>query len=176
MKYFVTMPSGREHVVEIKDDAHAGFEVVVDGVPSDADAVSHGAGAGKTRLGRGATSVRIGATMVELWLEADPPNVGVIANGKRFFARVESERMRIQAADKGPKGGEGTVKTPMPGRVVRVLCAEGDEVAAGQPVVVVEAMKMENELVAARAGKVVKIHVAAGATVESGAALIEIAS
>src|SRR6478736_1827929 len=98
MKYFVTLPSGREHVVEIIEDARAGLSVVVDGVPSEAEAIASGAGGSKTRAGRGATSVRIGASLVELWLEADPPDVGVIANGKRFFARVESERMRIQAA------------------------------------------------------------------------------
>ena len=62
----------------------------------------------------------------------------------------------------------------MPGRVVRVITGLGAEVEAGAPVVVVEAMKMENELVATRAGKILKVHVAAGATVEGGAALVEI--
>jgi biotin carboxyl carrier protein len=175
MKYFVTLPSGKEHVVEIHEDATGAFAVVVDGHPSEAEAVAHGGSNAKGRVGRGATSVRIGATMVELWLEAEPPNVGVIANGRRFFAKVESERMRIQAAEKGGRGGEGTVKTPMPGRVVRVLVAEGEVVKQDQPVVVVEAMKMENELASACAGKVAKVHVVPGATVEGGATLVEIA-
>ena len=175
MKYFVTLPSGKEHVVEIHEDASGAFAVVVDGRASEAEAVATGGSNAKGRVGRGATSVRIGASMVELWLEAEPPTVGVIANGRRFFAKVESERMRIQAADKGGRGGEGTVKSPMPGRVVRVLVGEGDLVKEGQAVVVVEAMKMENELAAACAGKVSKIHVAPGATVEGGAALVEIA-
>jgi biotin carboxyl carrier protein len=177
MKYFVTLPSGKEHVVDIVEDAHGALAITVDGTPTEAEAVSYAApskGSAPGRVGRGATSVRIGHSMVELWLEADPPDVGVIANGKRFFARVESERMRIQAKDKTKKGGEGSVKTPMPGRIVRVLVKEGDIVKLGQPIVVVEAMKMENELAAGCAGTVSKVHVVAGGTVEGGAMLVEI--
>ena len=62
----------------------------------------------------------------------------------------------------------------MPGRVVRVLVAKGDEVAARQAVVVVEAMKMENELRAARAGRVKDVLVAAGSLVEAGRVLVVI--
>ncbi len=170
MKYFVTLPSGTEHVVDVVEDAHGALAVVVDGAPHEIEAMGPPPG----RAARSATSVRVGGAMVELWLEGDPPEVGVIANGQRFFAKVESERMRIQARDKSRAGGEGTVKTPMPGRVVRVLVAEGDEVKAGQAVVVVEAMKMENELVAGAGGVVKKVLVAPGSTVEGGAVLVEI--
>jgi biotin carboxyl carrier protein len=111
---------------------------------------------------------------MELWIEGTAPAVGVIADGARFFANVESERMRIRAAGK-PKGSdEGVVKSPMPGRVVRILVKAGDEVAEGAPVVVVEAMKMENELAAGRSGKVTRVAVEVGATVEGGSTLIEI--
>ena len=111
MKYFVTLPSGKEHVIEILEDAHGALAVTVDGSATEAEAVSHAAPSkgNNGRVGRGATSVRVGHSVVELWLEADPPDVGVIANGKRFFARVESERMRIQAKDKTRRGGEGNV-------------------------------------------------------------------
>jgi pyruvate carboxylase subunit B len=63
----------------------------------------------------------------------------------------------------------------MPGLVVRLLVAPGDRVAAGAGLVVVEAMKMENELKAPSDGLVEKIHVAPGARVEKGAALVELA-
>lgn len=175
MKYFVTLPSGTEHVVDIVEDARGNPIVTVDGEPADAEAPLS-ANEPRARSGRGATSVRVDGNMVELWLEGAPPDVGVIANGSRFFAKVESERMRIRAADKAGRGGDGVVKSPMPGRVVRVLVAEGDEVRVGQAVVVVEAMKMENELATQSAGKVAKILVAQGATVEGGAPLIEIAA
>ena len=168
MKYFVTLPSGREHVVDIVEDAKGGLKVTVDGEVVHADVLaSRGEG--------GAQSISIDGRVIELWLESTPPKLGVIADGQRFFATVESERMRIRAAAKPSGGGEGVLQSPMPGRVVRVLVAEGDEVEAGAPIVVIEAMKMENELTATRAGKVVKVHVAAGATVDGGARLVEIA-
>jgi biotin carboxyl carrier protein len=171
MKYFVTLPSGTEHVVEIVEAAGGVLQVTVDGKAVEADAVGQPSNA---RAGRGATSIKVGGRTIELWLEGTPPDLGVIANGQRFFAKVESERMRIQAAAKPAAGGAGTVRSPMPGRVLRVLVAEGDDVEAGAPVAVVEAMKMENELVAERAGKVKRVLVASGATVEGGAPLVEI--
>jgi biotin carboxyl carrier protein len=60
----------------------------------------------------------------------------------------------------------------MPGRVVRILVGPGDEVTARQPVVVVEAMKMENELRSPKAGRVKDVSVAVGASVEAGRVLI----
>ena len=63
------------------------------------------------------------------------------------------------------------VTAPMPGRVVRVLSAPGADVAAGQGLVVIEAMKMENELRAPRAGRVQELPVREGQAVEAGALL-----
>lgn len=65
-------------------------------------------------------------------------------------------------------GGKGEVKAYMPGRVVEILVAEGDEVTKGQGVVVLEAMKMKNEIAAERSGRVVKILVEPGKAVEGG--------
>jgi acetyl/propionyl-CoA carboxylase alpha subunit len=64
--------------------------------------------------------------------------------------------------------GQVTIVAPMPGRIVRVLAAAGDAVEARQPVIVVEAMKMENELRAPRAGRITEIAVTPGASVEAG--------
>lgn len=72
------------------------------------------------------------------------------------------------------KAGGGKVAALMPGRVVEVLLAEGADVAKGQGVVVVEAMKMKNEIQAETAGKVAKIYVEAGQNVEGGDPLFEI--
>ena len=68
--------------------------------------------------------------------------------------------------------GKAMLTSPMPGKVVKLLVTEGQEVAAGQGVIVVEAMKMENELKSALAGKVKEIFVAEGEVVESGAKLL----
>lgn len=68
----------------------------------------------------------------------------------------------------------GGLEAPMPGKVVRVEVAAGDEVRTGQTILIVEAMKMEHTLRAPRDGKVVAVHVAAGDMVASGQALAEI--
>jgi pyruvate carboxylase subunit B len=63
----------------------------------------------------------------------------------------------------------------MPGRVVKVLVREGEEVTAGQGLLVMEAMKMQNELRAPRAGCVERIHIAEGVGVETGSPLLRLA-
>ncbi len=84
---------------------------------------------------------------------------------------VDPRRKPIQLSA-GTSGG--TLSTQMPGRVVRVLVAAGDPVTKGQPLLVIEAMKMENEMKAPIAGTVADIFVAEGQTVESGAKLVRI--
>lgn len=71
-------------------------------------------------------------------------------------------------------GGGGVIKALMPGRVVRVLVAQGDSVSKGTGLLILEAMKMENEIQAQTAGVVDKIFVEPGQTVEAGAELLHI--
>jgi biotin carboxyl carrier protein len=92
--------------------------------------------------------------------------IPIAVNGRR------SGRGSAEAG--GAADGEQKVTAPMPGRVVRVLVAPGDAVEARQPVVVVEAMKMENELRSPKAGRVKDVGVAAGASVEAGRVLLVI--
>lgn len=68
--------------------------------------------------------------------------------------------------------GDQRVTAPMPGRIVRVLVRAGDAVAAGQPLVVVEAMKMENELKSLKAGRVKEVSVGEGTSIEAGRLLV----
>lgn len=72
----------------------------------------------------------------------------------------------------GPVNGHQVISSPMPGRVVRIEVKEGDKVETGQAVIVVEAMKMENELSSEGSGTVKEIKVKAGDTVEDGQALV----
>jgi glutaconyl-CoA/methylmalonyl-CoA decarboxylase subunit gamma len=167
MRYHVTFPGGSEVLVELDHLPTGELSVTVDGRKLGAETLSQAA----------STAMRIDGRVVDLWMEGEPPDVGVIARGRRFYATVESERARALSAALGGKGrgpGEGVVVSPMPGRVLKVLVCEGDEIAAGAPLVVVEAMKMENELCAGRDGKVKKIFVTPGQTVEGGAVLIEV--
>ena len=93
--------------------------------------------------------------------------VRVVVDGHRSGRTEQHDGL----SDAGPQ----SVVAPMPGRVVRVLVAEGDLVAENQGVVVIEAMKMENELRASREGRVVEINTEVGASVEVGKVLIVIA-
>lgn len=78
-------------------------------------------------------------------------------------------------ASDGPQGtGPQQVTAPMPGKIVRLLVAPGDEVTPRQGLVVIEAMKMENELKASRAGRVKAVRVAEGQSVEAGALLVTV--
>jgi biotin carboxyl carrier protein len=96
----------------------------------------------------------------------------VHVNGRHVPVTVRSAgaaRRRAGAADGA--GGPQRILAPMPGKVVRVLVAAGDAVVARQGLVVVEAMKMENELRAARDGRVVSVTVSEGQSVDAGAVL-----
>lgn len=77
--------------------------------------------------------------------------------------------------DQGRGAGPQRVVSPMPGKIVRVLVKAGDDVTAKQGLVVVEAMKMENELRAARAGRVRELSVAEGQSVDAGTVLLVVA-
>jgi biotin carboxyl carrier protein len=83
--------------------------------------------------------------------------------------RSSATRARAGAADAGR-----IVSAPMPGRIVKVVATEGASVVPGDPLIVIEAMKMENELSATRAGIVKRVLVQAGATVERDAPLLEL--
>ncbi len=101
----------------------------------------------------------------------------VTVYGTVYEATVVDERAKALAALGGlggAGGGDEVVSTSMPGKVVAVLVTEGQAVAAGDGIVVVEAMKMENELRAVGDGVVKTVHVADGEAVEGGAPLVTI--
>ena len=98
-------------------------------------------------------------------------------DGFRHEVEALDERTRaireLSGASQGPKGPAPLV-APMPGMIVRITAQVGDAVEAGQGLVVMEAMKMENELRAASAGTVKAIHARIGTAVEKGALLLEL--
>jgi biotin carboxyl carrier protein len=96
-----------------------------------------------------------------------------IVNGSRFPLPADP---RDGAQETGAAGSTGPeqIRTLMPGRIVKVLAAVGDEVEPGAGILVVEAMKMQNELRATRGGRVTSIRTSEGATVGAGAVLATI--
>ena len=94
--------------------------------------------------------------------------------GRRHQLELRDPRNGRPGSGAASRGGPATLKAPMPGKVVRILVAEGDIVEAGQGLAVVEAMKMQNEMKAPRAGVVKSIKAREGATVTAGEALMVI--
>ncbi len=117
-----------------------------------------------TRVYRVVTEKKQGRGRYTLWVD-----------GYRFDVEALDERTRairdLSAANAAPTG-PAPVLAPMPGLIVRVNVAPGDEVEAGQGVVVMEAMKMENELRATSSGKVKSVEVSPGTAVEKGTLLV----
>ena len=106
----------------------------------------------------------------------DHTRIRLLAPPNDVEVRAESERDRLRkmstAGDAGARSS--TMRSQLPGVIRRVLCTEGDEVAAGEALLTLEAMKMENELVAEHAGTVTRIHVADGDVVRTGEPLLEL--
>ena len=92
------------------------------------------------------------------------------------FEILDERRIKMKEAQgfRFDVGGVANIDSPMPGKVIKILVKEGDEVKEGQGVIVVEAMKMENELRSPKAGKVRDIKVKEGDAVEAGARLAQI--
>lgn len=103
---------------------------------------------------------------------AGPGSFEVLTGALRIPVRLRPAGAAAKRS--GESSGPGDVRAPMPGKVVRLLVAPGDTVRERQGVVVIEAMKMENELRTPRAGTVRAVLVAEGASVESGTPLVVI--
>jgi biotin carboxyl carrier protein len=122
----------------------------------------------------GIYSVLMDGRVYDAWVEESPAGLVIVIDGYRFEAVVRDPRRFSRQARGGGADGIQSLLAPMPGKVVRVLAAPGDAVEAGQGVVVVEAMKMQNELKAPRAGRVLAIAAKEGATVAAGDVLATI--
>jgi biotin carboxyl carrier protein len=124
-----------------------------------------------TLLGRaGATTVAARGRVFSFFSGAGE----LVAHPGRERLAVSTRPGAFSNREAGGDDGERLVRAPMPGRVLKVLVTEGQSVNPGVPLAVVEAMKMENELVASRAGIVKGVRVRAGDTVERDAAILEI--
>lgn len=93
----------------------------------------------------------------------------VVLRGRTYeVALIDPKRLRSAQGHGAHHTGAAEIFSPMPGKIVRVLVKQGDQVEAGAGVIVVEAMKMQNEMKAPKAGTVVSIEAAEGSTVNAG--------
>jgi len=137
------------------------YTVVLDGSPVQVDVVT---------AGLPFASLLVGGESHEVGVERRPE--GYVVHFPGDAVNVQIEEAARGASPAVPRAqGPARLTAPMPGRVVRVLEAPGADVAAGQGLVVIEAMKMENELKSPRAGRVQEVAVREGQAVEAGALL-----
>ena len=167
MIYEVT--EGKETVrVELKEAGEGLYDVTLDGETVRVDVVK----SGRTIY----SIIEAGQQFEAMVDERDGAKFDVTVRGQLFHLEAADERTKLLAeAGGGRATGPETIEAEMPGKIVKVLAAVGDEVQEGQGVVIVEAMKMENEITSPMDGVVTEVSVAEGDTVESGAALFTVA-
>ena len=167
MKY-VAIVGGEERIVEIAPSGD-GYRVAIGGKTLEVDAV---------HLQGFAVSLICGTRSYRCDIEAGEEGRLNVRVGDTVHPLeiLDERRLRLRrAAGKFSLEGPQRVEAPMPGKVVRVLVRQGEQVEEGQGLVVVEAMKMENELKSPKAGKVAELYAVEGAAVEAGAKLAVIA-
>jgi len=121
----------------------------------------------------GVYSILIDGRAFEARVEAAPAGVRVVVGGREYSAAVSDPRQwrRNRGAAREAEGRQ-QVLAPMPGKIVRVLAQAGEPVSAGQGLVVVEAMKMQNEVRSPKSGTVERLLVAEGQAVNAGEILV----
>jgi biotin carboxyl carrier protein len=159
---------GRDRTVVVDGPGPDGrFQVSVDGVAQAVDAAL---------LRPGTWSLIVAGRSFVVDLDRRRGGVAASVGAGEVMLRVEDalrRRLASAAGARAPARGE-SIRAPIAGKVVKVVVAVGDQVAPGNPVIVLEAMKMENELAAERGGTVVAIHRQVGQAVDTGDLLVEI--
>lgn len=164
MKYITTV-DGKEFEVEVVDEKH----IRIGGrlLAVDFESVN----------GQPVFSVIIDGKSYESFISESDEGWQVLMRGKQYQITVEDEReKRLKAAAGGgvAEGGEFNLKAPMPGLVVAIPVAEGEEIKKGQVLIILESMKMQNELKSPKDGIVERIRVKAGESVEQKQALLSV--
>ena len=179
MKSHIKLQAGeqtREHMLEMlraSDPPKATqgkLRFVLDGKSFDADWAEVSPGVYSILLGPRSYQAQVSRTVPP----ARSGSYGVTVGTRHYGVEVQDQRLRrYSAAAAGPEGPQ-EILAPMPGKVIKVLVSEGQRIEVGQGLLVIEAMKMQNELRAPRSGSVEKIHVGEGAGVESGSKLLRL--
>jgi biotin carboxyl carrier protein len=154
---------GRTRRIELPVDLTGMLECSIDGELKQIDA---------HLLSPGVLSLVIDGRSIRCILDEGPSERAVLLEGKRFvYALNDPRSLSSRRSSSIDADGPRSIKASMPGRVVRILAAVGDTVEAQQGILVIEAMKMQNEMKSPKAGKVARIAVAVGDTVQAGQVL-----
>ena len=164
MKY-ITNVEGKQFLIEIIDEKH----VSVDGKVYEVDFESVS--------GQPVYSLIVDGRSHESYIYQGEENWQVLLRGRLYPVTVEDEReKRLRAAAGGgvAETGEFHLRAPMPGLVVAVHVTEGQQIKKGQVILILESMKMQNELKAPRDGTIGRIRIKAGETVEQRQTLLSV--
>ena len=161
MKFKALLPDG-EHVIQL-DHVENSAKASVDGRAYEFDIVALAAGEYLLKIGSEIFRCRVAA-------RRDSQNSFVVdvRGSTHDVTIVDPKRLRSAQSSAAHGHGEAQIISPMPGKVVRVLVEQGATVDAGAGIVVVEAMKMQNEMKTPKAGVVVSLKAEVGATVNAG--------
>lgn len=162
MKYIATV-EGQEFQIEI----NVGGEIHLNDEPLELDF--------QPVADQPVYSLILGGRSYQAHLNQADDGYEVMLRGRLYHVKVEDERQRFLRQASGMRTAEGAdfqLKAPMPGLIVALPVAEGQEVQEGYNLVILESMKMQNELHAPRAGKVGRIHVRVGDSVDQKQALL----
>jgi len=163
MRYIANL-EGTEHELEIEELAANALRLRLGGKEFDLDV---------RRAGLASVSILIGERAFDFDIARQNDETVVASRGLATRVTLADTARRTRAGRRRESAaGKVEVKAMMPGRVVNLLVEVGDEVTAQQGVIIVEAMKMENELKSPKAGKVTEIKVVPGQTVEKAAVLL----
>jgi len=164
MKYITTVED-KQFTVEIIDEKHVNVDGKVYTI--DFESVS----------GQPVFSLILDGRSHEAYVQPGEDNWQVLLRGRLYPAVVEDERekrLRTAAGGGVAETGEFHLKAPMPGLVVAVRVSEGQEVKKGDVLLILESMKMQNELKSPRDGKISRVKVKAGESVEQKQALLSV--
>jgi biotin carboxyl carrier protein len=162
MPTFAVKIDGKERLVEIDPETR---KVRVDGVDLDVAVEDAGPGLLVLRDGIQQTIAQVDGHGPKLTVEIRRPGADPVILAAEV---TDARKAEAEAAKTAHAVGPVTLRSPIPGRVAKLLAKAGDKVTAGQTMVVLEAMKMENELRAPRAGTVSDVRCSEGAPVEAG--------
>src|SRR5918992_3771312 len=162
---FIANLGDQNYTVEIEEIGKSVYRVLVDGN----DFLVDGKKTGRTNY-----SLIVNNRSFEIEVDNSEDEYRVLVDGRNYHVHlVDERRLRVGGTQSGLQlQGRQNVSVPMPGKIIAVLVSEGDTVEKGQGLVIVEAMKMENEVRSPINGEVKEIKVTPGETVEGGAVLL----
>ncbi len=170
--YRVETPENGQHTAISLDDTS--YDIDWRQIAPLADTGDHASAGGRYSLLLGGRSYDVFARRISKPGQRDGETYEIHLAGQRFEVKVEDERSRLLEGlvRAGSASAEATIQAPMPGLVLDIPVEPGAAVTEGQTVVVLEAMKMENDLSSPISGTIKEIHVTRGQTVDQGEALV----